>query len=106
MMEKLNEYKNKPIVVLGAFVVVALAMILISVLSPLKVPVVAVCAIVILEAAMAALLNRIPIWVHGLIVIAQIVAGIVFGKIVFMILMAVVYVTAVALLYFWSTQDK
>ena len=106
-MEKIKQLTKqiteKPVVVLVAFVVVALAMILISILA-LHLPVVAVCTIVILEALLAACLNRIPIWVHGLIVIAEIVAGIVFGKIVFMVLMAVVYVTAVTLLYMWSRR--
>ncbi len=105
MMEKLKQLTKKPIVVLGAFIVVALAMILISILA-LHLPIVGVCTIVILEALLAACLNRIPIWIHGLIIIAQIVAGIVFGKIVFMVLMAVLYVTAVALLYLWSLKEN
>ena len=105
MMEKLKQLTKKPIVVLGAFIVVALAMILISILA-LHLPIVGVCTIVILEALLAACLNRIPIWIHGLIIIAQSVAGIVFGKIVFMVLMAVLYVTAVALLYLWSLKEN
>lgn len=105
MMDKMKQLIKKPAAVLGAFVVVALAMILISILA-LHLPIVGVCTIVILEALLAACLNRIPIWIHGLIVIAEIVAGILFGKIVFMVLMAVVYVTAVALLYLWSPKEN
>ena len=105
MAQKIIIWMKKPIVEIAIFVVVAVAMILVSFLV-LHIPLVAVCTIVILEGALAALLNRIPIWIHGLIVIAQIVAGILFGKIVFMVLMAVVYVAAVALLYLWTSKDN
>ncbi|MCI5821854.1 MAG: hypothetical protein PUB24_06785 [Lachnospiraceae bacterium] len=105
MAQKIINWMKKPIVEIAIFVVVAVAMILVSFLV-LHIPLVAVCTIVILEGALAALLNRIPIWIHGLIVIAQIVAGILFGKIVFMVLMAVVYVAAVALLYLWTSKDN
>ena len=104
-MEKIKQLIRKPAVVLGVFLVVALAMILISILA-LKLPVVGVCTIVILEAVLAVCLNKIPIWIHGLVVIAQIVAGILCSKIVLMVLMVVGYVAAVALLYLWSSKDN
>ncbi len=105
MAEKIKNWMQKPVVNIVIFAVVAVAMILVSFLV-LYIPLVAVCTIVILEGALAALLNRIPLWIHGLIVIAQVVAGILFGKIVFMALMAVVYVAAVALLYLWTAKDN
>ena len=67
-------------------------------------PVVA-CVMVILEAALAACLNRIPIWIHGLVFIAQIVCGIMASQVVCMILMAIVYVFAIAFLYVWSNRQ-
>ncbi len=104
MNKALDLLKKKPVYPLGIFLLAAIIMIVISELA-LGIPVVAVCTIVILEAALSALLNRIPIWVHGLIIIAQIVAGILVSKAVFMILMAVIYVLAVALLYLWSKEE-
>ncbi len=105
MFDNIKKFKDTPAVLLGGFVVVAVAMILVSFLV-LKLPVVAVCTIVILQALLAALLNRIPIWIHGLIVIAEITAGIICGKVVFMLLMAVVYVAAVTLLYLWTAKES
>ena len=105
MAENIKKLKDTPAILLEGFIVVAVAMILISFLA-VKIPVVAVCTIVILQALLAALLNRIPIWVHGLIVIAEITAGIICGKVVFMLLMAVVYVAAVALLYLWTAKGN
>lgn len=100
----MNTFKQRPDMCLGCFLGVSVVMILIGYIV-LQVPIVPVCTIVILEALLSALLNRIPLWVHGLVVIAQIVAGIVFGETVFMILMVVVYITAVALLYFWTCKE-
>ncbi len=60
---------------------------------------------VILEVLLAVCLNRIPIWVHGLIIIGQIVAGLGFHALVFMILMAGVYFAAILLLYFWTKDN-
>lgn len=105
MLNDIKKYMNRPMVSLGLFAVVAVVMILISFLA-LEVPVVAVCSIVILEVLIAALLNRIPIWIHGLILIAEIIAGIICGKALFMILMALVYVVAVAILYLWAAKEQ
>jgi hypothetical protein len=97
------EEKNRPLIILGIFIAVVVAMIAVS-YQVLQIPIVAVCSMVILEALLCALLDRIPLWVHGLFIIAQIVGGILLDKLVFMILMCVVYVAAVALLYLWTSK--
>ena len=89
------------LIVLGLFAIVSIV-VSITVLS--VGPVVA-CVMVILEAALAACLNRIPLWIHGLVFIAQIVIGIMASQLVFMILMAFVYVIAIAFLYAWSCNS-
>ena len=66
-------------------------------------PVIA-CVMVILEAALAACLNRIPIWVHGLVFIAQIVCGIMASQLVFMVMLALIYVFAIVFLFVWSNR--
>ncbi|MBE5897331.1 MAG: hypothetical protein E7281_06165 [Lachnospiraceae bacterium] len=103
VLKKITNVKNKPLIQLVIFVVAMVVMIIISNLV-VGIPIVPVCAIAILEAVLAALLNRIPLWIHGLVIIAQIVAGIICGKLVFMALMAVVYALAVVLLFFWSKR--
>ena len=72
----------------------------------LHIPVVTVGAFVVLEGVLAALLNKIPVWVHGLFFIGMIVAGFCFQHVAFMVLMAFVYVVCVALLYTWTRDDK
>ena len=60
-------------------IVVALAAILVSILA-LKIPVVPVCLIIVLEAGIAVCLHDVPIWLHGLVVLVQIIAGAICGK--------------------------
>lgn len=104
MMNQLfKEIKSRPLWLLGGFVVIVIAMILISHLA-LQIPLVPVCSIVILEALLCALLNRIPVWIHGLLMIAEIVGGVMFGKPLFMLLMVIVYLAAVVLMYLMSGE--
>lgn len=92
---------NRKVCMLAAFVLAALVMILVSFLV-LDVPIVAVCAFVVLETLLCALLNNTPIWVHFAILVLQAAAGLFFNAIFFIILMLVVYIVALLLLYVWT----
>lgn len=61
---------------------------------------------VLLEACLAALLFPIPLWIHGLVFLGQIIFGIGFHKGTFMVLMAILYALAVALIYFWTRKER
>ncbi len=78
VLKKITNVKNEPLIQLVIFVVAMVVMIIISNLA-VGIPIVPVCAIAILEAVLAALLNRISLWIHGLVIIAKIVAGIICG---------------------------
>ena len=96
--------ENLPLITLIALGIFAVVAILVSILA-LKINVFVACVMVILEAALAACLNKIPIWIHGLVIIAQIVIGIVASQVPFMIFMACVYVFAIVFLFIWSNND-
>ena len=87
---------NKQYLLLFGVIVVALAAILVSILA-LKIPVV---LIIVLEAGIAVCLHDVPIWLHGLVVLVQIIAGAICGKLVFMVLCALVYVVGILSLKF------
>ena len=92
--------KSKPnlkLIFLTAFIVVAVAMLLISHFA-LGMPFVTVGAYVILETLLPSLLKKTPVFIHGIVLIAQIVAGILAKQTLFVILMCVVYVAALATL--------
>lgn len=97
LMETLRE--NKSMLLLFAMIVAALAVILISILV-LKVSAVPVCMIVVIEAALAVCLHDVPIWLHGLVVIGQVIAGILVGSAVFILLCAVIYLLGILTLKF------
>ncbi|MGN0353316.1 MAG: hypothetical protein ACI4ES_16875 [Roseburia sp.] len=93
--------ENRQYVAIGATVIAALIVILVSVLA-LKVPVVPVCIIVLLEVGIAACLDNEQIWLHGAVLLIEIIAGILTKKIIFMILVGVVYVVALFALKYWK----
>lgn len=113
MKEKLVEIKNKmvelfktnkmtPAIVLYA--VVSLALILVAMLV-LNEFVVSVCALIILEAGMAALLHKVELWKHGILLVAQIVAGIIIGRVPLVIVCIIAYVAATIALQFMVKEE-
>ena len=90
-----------PFIFLAVFLVAVVAVFIVG-FKVLGIPIAAVGLFIVLEGLLAALLNRIPLWVHGLVFVGQIVAGVVFAKLIFMILMAVIYALCVALLFFFT----
>lgn len=93
---------NKQYLILFAVIIVMLAVILTGILA-LKVPVVPVCLLVVLEVLLAVCLQQVPIWLHGLVAIVQIVAGALCAKLVFAISCAVVYIAAILALKFFRS---
>ena len=65
-MGEIANRDNKKMLILFAEVVAALATILIAVLA-MKIPVVPVCVIVLIEVAIAACLQEVPVWVHAVV---------------------------------------
>lgn len=94
---------NLPLLSLIFLVIFAVVAIVVSCVA-FKINVVIACVMVVLEAALVACLNRIPIWVHGLVFIAQIVCGILASQVPFMVFMAFIYVFAVAFLFIWTNK--
>ena len=61
----------------------------------LHMPVVPVCLIVLLETGIACCLHDVPIWLHAIAVIVQIIAGVLTGATVFMVLCVVEYLVGI-----------
>lgn len=90
----MGETENKNMLVLFGVIVAALFVILISILG-LDVPVVPVCVIVLIEVALAVCLHDVPIWLHGLVILVQIVTGILCQNIIFAAMCAVIYLLGI-----------
>ena len=100
----LQLYKNyQP---LKCFGLVAMILILVAIFA-LNEFVVSVCALIILEAGMAAFLHKAELWKHGVMLVAQIVAAIIIGRVPLVIICVIAYVAAtVALQFMTKTSPK
>ena len=90
----MEETENKSMLILFGVIVAALLVILIAILG-LDVPIVPVCVIVLIEAALAVCLHDVPIWLHALVVAAQIVEGILCHNVILVAMCVVIYLLGI-----------
>jgi hypothetical protein len=93
--------KVESIVSIG-FIAVSAILILIGIWA-VGTPVVAMCLLVILEAALAGMMHHAELWVHGVLILAELIAGVISGKIVLTVMCVIVYAAATAML---QAMDK
>lgn len=96
--------KNKTIVSIAIFVVVAAISIVVMTVV-LKQPVVPVCVLVLIEAAIAVMLHNAELWIHGVLLLAEIIAGVALGRIVLVILCILVYIAATFTLKLFDSES-
>ena len=96
---------NKKLVAIVGFCLITIVMIILSMVI-LKEHVVPVCVIMILEAAIALMLHKAELWVHGVLLLAEVIAGVLVGNIPLIILCAVVYVAATITLQIVYKEEK
>lgn len=68
--------------------------------------IVSICVLIILEAMMAVLLHKAELWKHAILVVAQIVAGVIIGRIPLIIICVLVYIAAMVALHFMFKKTK
>ena len=93
--------ENKQQLALFGVVIAALFVILMGIFV-WKLPVVAICVLLLIEAGMSVCMQDVPIWLHGIVAIAQVVVGIIFGKTIFLLLCALFYVVGILALNVWN----
>lgn len=104
--EILNKLKEqKQLVAIAGFCLVTVVMIILSIVL-LKENVVPVCIMMILEAAIAVMLHKAELWVHGVLLVAELIAGVVAGNIPLIILCGIVYVAATVALQIVNLEEK
>lgn len=102
-MNEKNAYRkeNKNQLTLFGVIAAALFVILAGIFA-WEVPVVWACVMILLEAGLSACMHNVPIWIHIMIVIAQIVVGAIFGAGIFLLLCAVFYIIGILALSIWN----
>ena len=93
-----RKVKVQPWMWAAGFAVVLLAVILCGILL-CKAPAVTVIIVSILEALLAICLCQSPIWLHGLVVVVNVVLGIIFHVTIFMILACLVYLAGILVIH-------
>jgi len=91
--------------VISVFCIFSLAVILIATLVMHEF-IVPVCLLVMIEAAMAMFMKKSELWLHGIVVILQIVVGFIIGRAPLMILSVLIYVAATVALILLNHQEK
>jgi hypothetical protein len=80
-----------------AFIAIAAILIMIGIWA-LETPVVSMCVLVILEAAIAGTLHHAELWVHGALLLVELIAGIAAGKLLLVVMCVLLYAAALAML--------
>ena len=93
--------ENKQQLTLFGVVIAALFVILMGIFV-WKLPVVAICVLLLIEAGMSVCMQDVPIWLHGIVAIAQVVVGIIFGITICLLLCALFYVVGILALNVWN----
>lgn len=96
-LQKLKE--NKPLIMLCSLLLMILLTIILG-MWVFKIPVVTICIVILIETALAACLHDLPIWLHGIVMAAEIVLGIAVHQVIFMALADICYLAAIYLLKF------
>ena len=92
--------ENEKQFVLFGMIVAALAVSLLGILV-WKFSVIPVCILIVLETGMVVCMQRVPIWMHGVVVAAQLALGAFAGAVPFLLTCAVFYVIGILVLGFY-----
>ncbi len=97
--------KKENMIALAVFCLVSILMIVLSVCA-IKISIVAACLLVIIEVGIATLLHNAEIWIHGVFVIAEIIAGALLSNILLVVFCIVVYAATLFTLKYLYSGEK
>lgn len=93
--------QNKRYLSMCLFILISIIVAVVGV-AVLKIAVVPVCVILILEVGVAVCLSNEPIWMHGLVLLCEVVAGIFLDRILFILLVGCIYLASIYTLKYWK----
>ena len=103
--EEIKMKKKENMIALAVFCLVSILMIVLSV-CVIKISIVAACLLVIIEVGIATLLHNAEIWIHGVFVIAEIIAGALLSNILLVVFCIVVYAATLFTLKYLYSGEK
>ena len=96
--------RDNALIALLAFCIVAVSVIVVNV-TVMNLSVVPVCLLMILEVGIAVLLHHAELWIHGVLLLAEIIAGVALGRIVLVLLCILVYIAATFTLKLFDSES-
>ena len=97
--------RDNALIALLAFCIIAVSVVVINVMV-MELSVVSVCLLLIIEVGIAVLLHHAELWIHGVLLLAEVIAGIAMGKAVLVLLCAVIYIAATIALKYLNIGEK
>lgn len=103
--KKLNLKDSKNLIFLAAFAVAFIAAVLVGALA-FRQPVVAIALIMLLQVAIAVCLHNAELWLHGSVIIIELIIGILASRISTVIIGAVLYAVTIVILRFLMEEKN
>lgn len=100
-----EKQRDNAIIALLGFCITSLVVISVNV-AVMHLSVVPVCLLMIIEAGIAVMLHRAELWMHGVLVIAEIIAGAIMGKLMLVVLCIAIYVAATVAIKYLYIGEK
>ena len=106
MQAKMQErvQRDNALIALLVFCIVAVSVVVINVMV-MELSVVSVCLLLIIEVGIAVLLHHAELWIHGVLLLAEIIAGVALGRIVLVLLCILVYIAATFTLKLFDSES-
>ena len=96
--------KNKTASAVALFSVISIIAIVVMTVV-MKLPVVSVCVLILIEAVIAVMLHNAELWIHVVLLLAEICAGAVLGKTVIVLICSVIYIAATFTLKLFDNES-
>jgi hypothetical protein len=101
LIGKIKESRQN--VTLAAFALVALVTIIVG-YAAFKQPIVPICVSIILEAMIAVFMHNAELWIHGVLILVELIVGILIGRTGMIVLCVIIYAAATAALRFLTLR--
>lgn len=97
--------ENQTLIGIIGYAILTIVGILVGILA-LKESVVPVCIILLAQTGIAVLLHNVELWIHGIVLLAELIAGVLVGSVLLVVVAIVLYVAALAIMKFTFTGEK
>ncbi|MBR1390275.1 MAG: hypothetical protein IJ567_02300 [Lachnospiraceae bacterium] len=103
-LKRLSERLDKAYLFLGGYILCAVVTVVLGI-AVFHIPVLTAVLVLFIEAGMATCLHNLPVWLHGIVLVAELILGIAVSQTIFLVLLMLCYVFAILSLKYLSEED-